>query len=147
MPRLGKYKSSAILIPTAAYSDSHGDTNEQHEDAEIDVDGSWLIFELVVQAHSNGTSQAKGNGHAKHSNAQHHLPIAHQKTQIHLQSYYEQEEHEPEICNEVELRHGHVREYGIPEAGYAAHDGGAQQNASYDLGDDARLADFGERPF
>lgn len=129
-----------------AYCDGHGNANEQHEDAEIDVHGARLVLEFTVQSHGDSASHAKGHHHAEHAHAQCNLPVVYQEAQIHLQTDNEQEQREPEVGDECELRHGLGGEDGFLESRYAAHDRGPEQDASDDLGDDARLADLGERP-
>ena len=98
----------------------------------------------MIEAPSDCSAQAKGQGHSSRSNPEGNLPIADQEAQIDLEPDQEQEQQETEVGDEVQVRQGLGRKDVGGETRNAAHDGGTEDDASDDFGDDARLSQLGE---
>lgn len=103
--------------------------------------------ELIIEAHGYRASQAKRNGHADDAYIQRHFPVAYEVAQIDFQSYDEEKEHQTQVSDQIQLRHGGIGEDVGFESGNTTHGSRPQQDASYDLGDNARLADLVQGPF
>lgn len=129
-----------------AYRDGHSDTNKEQIRPEIHVDRLWIIPELMIQPIRNRTAQSKRDCHTRCRDADGNTPVANEKPQVGLQTNQKQEKHQPQISHEGQIGDGCRRENGIREARNPTHYGGAQQYASDDLCNHARLADFGKRP-
>lgn len=127
-----------------AYRNSHSNANKQHIYPKTDRHRARLVPKLMVQSPRYRAAQPKGQHHTRQPHAERDLPVADEEPQVDLQPDEEQEQHQAEVGDEVEVRHGGGGEDGGREAGDAAHDGRAEQDAADDFGDDAGLAKLGE---
>ena len=126
--------------------DGHGDANEQHVYGELDRHDARLMLEFIVEPPCDRTAQPKRKGHARDAYRGRDPPVLGQESQIDLQAHEEKEENKAEIGRQGQIGHGGRGEDGVGEVGDSPHDARPQQDTSNDFGDDARLADLGERP-
>lgn len=103
--------------------------------------------ELVVKPHGYRAPQTKRNGHADDADIECYLPVAHEIAQVDFESDDEEKEHKTKVSDQIQLGHGGIREDVGFESGDASHGGWTQQDASNDLGDNARLAELVQGPF
>lgn len=124
--------------------DSQSGTDEETEDAEVNVVGD-LILELVVYAPCDGVPQAKGQDKTTQADAQGNAPIGGEQADVDFESDEEKKQDEAEVGDVVE----HGKRIGGEDVFFKVRDarqhGRTQQNAADDLGDDARLAQAGQR--
>ena len=105
-----------------------------------------IIPKLVVQPPRNSASQPKRQCQARKGHRRRDAPVADEEAHVGLEADHEEVQHQTEVCNEIEVDDGLRREDGVAKSWDMAHDGGAEDDAADNLGDDAGLADLGERP-
>ena len=96
----------------------------------------------MIQSIRNPAAQSKRQRHPRRAHTQRDPPVADQQPEINLQSHQEEEKDQADIGSRREGRHGGSGEDGVGEARNAAEDGGAEQDAADDFGDDTGLAEF-----
>ena len=138
--RLGAGAEMGSPQGRSSHRDGHGHADEEHIDAESDMDRAGFSPKLIVETPGDGATQAKGQDHAGRAHAQGHSPVGGDETHVGLKPDQEQEQDQSQISDQVQVRHRRGGKDGGRETGNAAHDRRSQQDAANDLGDDPRLA-------
>lgn len=128
------------------YCDSHGYTNEEHEDSEVSIHRPWLVPKLVVQPNCNGTSHAKGDGHADNTDIEGNFPVTEHETEIDFKTDDEEEQGQSEVGDQVQVGHRLSGKDRFCEAWDATENGRAEKDTTDNLRDYARLANLREGP-
>lgn len=79
------------------YGNSDGNTNEEHIRAELNMDQTLFITELVVETPSQGASKTERESQATHCDSGSNAPVADEEAHIRLHA------NEKEIENKTEI--------------------------------------------
>ena len=95
----------------------------------------------MIDGDRDGGAEPEGQDEAGDGYRARRACVAAEHARVYLHAHDEHEENEAEVRGEVQHGHGRGREDGRGEAGDAAHDGRAEDDAANDFCDDPRLAD------
>ena len=85
-----------MLLQT--HRNRHGNTDKQHINGKINFDHAMLMPKLIVQSHSNSSTESKRNGHTRYSDNEGGFPVAEQKPEIDFEANDEEEQGKSDIC-------------------------------------------------
>ncbi len=104
------------------------------------------IYELIVDGYRESCSQTERKDHSSRRNSQSRPPVTTNDGDIHFQSDEEEEDHQPDGRDEVQVWQGRGREDGITETWDSSHHGGSEDDTTDDFRNDTRLSDVAEEP-
>jgi len=117
----------AIVMTRNTHSQCRPD--KQHVDRESNRDCTRFVMELVIQAPGNRTARPKGSNMPASPTLSATLQLDMKSLTLTSQADEEEEQHQAEIGDEVEVWHCGGGEDGVLKARDAHHDGGSEDNA------------------
>lgn len=122
--------------------DRHGDTDEQEEVTEF----GRLVRKVVIDGNGGCGTEAERNDHSGERDQRRVAPVALHDRRVDFKTDDEQEEHETDCRDQVQIRDRLLREDVLREPRDPAKGSRAEEDSSDDLGDNLGLLDEFEEP-